>query len=113
MAEVTHEHEAGHEHGAKSHPDYRVIMLALIVVTAVELVLAEFVPRPAGTTLGGVVLAALIILSFAKIVLVAQYYMHLQSDSKWFTYIFLVPIPFMLLISVVLIIAGLLAASGA
>ncbi len=111
MAEVVQKQHI-EEHAEKSHPNYGVIMVALAVITAIEIVLAEFVRPNLGGGGAGIVLAALVVLSFAKIVLVAQYYMHLQSDSKWFTYIFLVPIPFMALISIILIVGGILATAG-
>ncbi|HOA24622.1 MAG TPA: cytochrome C oxidase subunit IV family protein [Aggregatilineales bacterium] len=75
-------------------PNYFLVFLALAALTLAE-VGVTFLNIPQ--------IPILAALASAKIVLVAMFYMHLKTDSKWFTYIFLVPIPF-----VVLIIASLL-----
>lgn len=75
-------------------PNYFLVFLALAALTLAE-VGVTFLNIPQ--------IPILAALASAKIVLVAMFYMHLKTDSKWFTYIFLVPIPF-----VVLIVASLL-----
>lgn len=79
---------------AHKRPNYLLIFAVLAALTLAE-VGVTFLPIPQVPILLG--------LAATKIVLVAMFYMHLKTDSKWFTYIFLVPIPF-----VVLIIASLL-----
>jgi len=91
--EHTEEKVQGHVEEHK-RPNYLLVFLALAALTLAE-VGVTFINIPQVP-----VLAAL---ASAKIVLVAMFYMHLKTDSKWFTYIFLVPIPF-----VVLIVASLL-----
>ncbi|MCC6904746.1 MAG: cytochrome C oxidase subunit IV family protein [Anaerolineae bacterium] len=91
--------QATHQYSGHSKRPYTRIFVALVAVTFVEMLLTlqqfiphEFLPIP------------LVILSFAKIALVAMYYMHLYGDNKLFTYMFLVPVPFVLLIMAALII---------
>jgi len=47
----------------------------------------------------------LVVLSLAKVVLVALYYMHLKFSSGLFSAIFAIPLPFVLLIMAALLVA--------
>jgi cytochrome c oxidase subunit 4 len=83
-AEETHE---------KKKPNYLLIFGVLAIITLIEVTVAANTPL------------VLVVLSLAKIVLVAMYYMHLKFETGWFTAIFLIPIPFVLMITVALIVA--------
>ena len=87
--------EAKHEH---KRPNYLIISGILFVVTVVEV----FVPQVLGEE---VALPALIFLMTLKVVLVAMYYMHLRSDSRWYTALILSPIPFVALIITALLVS--------
>ncbi len=80
--------EAGHK-----KPKYLLVFLVLAVITAIEVTVAARTP------------AALVVLSLAKVALVALYYMHLKFSSGLFSAIFAIPIPFVLLITVALLVA--------
>ena len=83
-----------------SKPNYVLVFVALAVLTIAE-VLLSMVGE------GGIVTVLLVLMSFAKIILVSMFYMHLRHDNKLYTYIFLIPIPFVLLIAAALLIAQL------
>ena len=83
--------------GVAHTPNYFNVFLALAVLTLLE-VGASFLPVPA------IRLPLLIALMVAKVALVAMYYMHLKFDSRWYTAIFLFPLPFVLLVIVALVI---------
>jgi cytochrome c oxidase subunit IV len=51
------------------------------------------------------VVPLLAFLMTTKVLLVAMYYMHLKNDRRVFTYIVLIPIPFVVLIVTALLIA--------
>lgn len=85
--------------GHHKKPNYLAIFGVLALVTLIEVTLASNIP------------ILLIILSISKIVLVAMYYMHLKFESGWFTAIFMVPMPFVILIIAVMLVA-LAPASG-
>ncbi|MGF1505387.1 MAG: cytochrome C oxidase subunit IV family protein [Anaerolineae bacterium] len=67
--------------------------MALALLTGVEIAIAEsgIIAPPASIIL-------LTVLSVAKLVLVAMYYMHLYGDNPILVAIFLIPVPFVLLI---------------
>lgn len=75
-------------------PNYLLIFVALAALTLAE-VGVTFLPIPQVPILLG--------LAAAKIVLVAMFYMHLKTDSRWYTYMFLVPIPFVVMILIAII----------
>lgn len=81
-------------HEGRERPNYLLVFLALAVLTVAE-VGVTMLPIPQ--------IPILAALAAAKIVLVAMFYMHLRTDSRWFTYIFLVPIPFVVMIFVSLL----------
>jgi len=85
---------------------YALVMLGLAIITLAEVGVAELMPETPGN------IFLLVVLSISKIVLVAQNYMHLQSDSKWFTYIFIIPIPFIFLITTILLLSGIILGRG-
>jgi hypothetical protein len=64
----------------------------LALLTAIEVGIT-YLPIPQGITI-----AALLAFMVFKVLLVALFYMHLRVDSKWFAYIFLIPLPFVVLI---------------
>ncbi|GAB4571371.1 MAG: hypothetical protein Kow0077_07940 [Anaerolineae bacterium] len=74
-------------------PNYLGVFLFLATITAIEVTVAVNIPL------------LLVALSFTKIVLVALYYMHLKFESGIFSAIFLTPIPFVVLITIALIVA--------
>lgn len=76
-------------------PNYLLVFLALAALTMAE-VGVTFLPIPQ--------IPILAALASAKIVLVAMFYMHLKTDSRWFTYIFLVPIPFVMMVIAALMV---------
>jgi cytochrome c oxidase subunit 4 len=80
---------------AKAHkkPNYLGIFLFLALVTLIEVTVAANTP------------VVLIALSFTKVILVALFYMHLKFESSVFSAIFLSPIPFVLMITVALVVA--------
>ena len=79
---------------ARRRRSYVLVFVGLALLTLAE-VGVTFLPIPQ--------VPLLAMLMAAKATLVAMFYMHLKMDSRWYTYLFLVPIPF-----VVLIIASLL-----
>ena len=80
----------------REKPNYLLVFVGLAVLTGIELGLSML-----HTTWTVPILVAM---SAAKVVLVAMFYMHLKTDSKWYAYLFLVPIPFVALIATGLII---------
>ncbi len=81
----------------EKRPNYLAVFLVLAVLTAVEVgvSLLPFQTVP-----------ILVALAATKVVLVAMFYMHLKTDSPWYTYIFLIPIPFVILIAAALLIGS-------
>lgn len=92
MEERLEEREEKHE--GISTRTYILVFLGLAVLTLLEVGAAQL---PFATV------PILLALASAKVLLVAMFYMHLKTDSRWYAYVFLVPIPF-----VVLIVASLL-----
>lgn len=78
-------------------PNYLLVFLALGALTMAE-VGVTMLPVPQ--------IPILAALASTKIVLVAMFYMHLKTDSRWFTYIFLVPIPFVVMVIAALLVYG-------
>lgn len=78
---------------------YVVVFAALAIMTAIEYELTQipgFDPR-----------VPLLIIMAGKVTLVASFYMHLRSDSRWFAAFFLVPIPFIALMFAALMLRTL------
>lgn len=94
-------HHAAEEHPAHKSPNYVMIFVWLIVITAAE-VGVGYIPHtvvPAGITY-----PILLIMALAKVVLVALYFMHLRYDNRWFLMIMLAAIPFVVLFILALIL---------
>lgn len=89
--EQTEEKRTVTEH---KRPNYLLIFAVLAALTLAE-VGVTFLPIPQVPILLG--------LAATKIVLVAMFYMHLKTDSRWYTYLFLVPIPFVVMILIAII----------
>lgn len=74
--------------GKEAHSNVRTyvyVFIALAIITAVELLLST-------TSLSRQTLTIIFIaLSLSKASLVAAFFMHLRSDSRLYTYIFLLP----------------------
>ena len=84
--------QADHEPPARKNPNYILVFIVLAVLTGIEIVIAQLpIPRA----------PILIPLAFIKASLVALYYMHLRSDQKLLSYIFL----FGVLVGIALIIS--------
>jgi caa(3)-type oxidase subunit IV len=73
-------------------PNYLLVFVGLALLTAIEVGIT-YMPIP-----HGIQTASLLAFMLFKVVLVALFYMHLRIDSKWFAYVFLIPLPFVLLI---------------
>ncbi len=76
--------------------NYVLVFIGLAGLTAIEIAVT-FLPIPVAP-----ILAALAI---GKIVLVAMYYMHLKTDSQYFTWTILLPIPFVIMILMALLVS--------
>jgi cytochrome c oxidase subunit IV len=75
-------------------PNYGLVFLVLAVLTALE-VGVTYIP--------GIPRAPFLLsMAFIKVMLVILYFMHLKSDSKWFSLVFLVP--FLLIIPLLMVI---------
>ncbi len=81
--------DAGHKH----NPPYLLVFASLAVLTAMEVAVAEIPKLPHAPLL----LAMMVV----KVALVLLYFMHLKYDSKWFSFIFLVP--FVLIVPFVIV----------
>lgn len=98
---MTHHNEAENlqtenTHKARRRRLYRNVFLGLAALTLLEIGVS-FLPIPTAPFLAA--------LAVGKIVLVAMFYMHLKTDSRWFMYAILIPIPFVVLILVALVVA--------
>lgn len=77
-------------HPAHKTPNYVLIFVWLIVITALEVGIG-YIPH---TVLPiTITYPVLMIMAVAKILLVALYYMHLRYDSRWFLLFMLVAMP--------------------
>jgi cytochrome c oxidase subunit 4 len=80
-------------------PNYLFIFIALAVLTLIE-TLVSYVQQEA------IKFPTLVVLSVVKVVLVLLYFMHLKSDSKIYTYLFIggcvLAIPLILVMMVVM-----------
>jgi caa(3)-type oxidase subunit IV len=80
---------------------YVGVFFLLAVITVVEILLAS----PRFGLFGGVPTGVFLILSLSKASLVAAFYMHLRSDVKLFTLIFLLPVALLLLFTYLMVIS--------
>ncbi len=87
MANV--ERSAGHEsHEGHGHPGvmtYVVVGIALAILTALEVAVIYIPP------LAPAVIPILLVLTTAKFALVVMFYMHLKTDDRIFTWVFVAP----------------------
>ena len=85
-----------------NHPNYLLIWGALIVLTVIELVVAQF-PHwmPSVPRITPITIILLIGLAFTKAALVALYFMHLRFERRTFVVIVTAP----LFLAVVLVLA--------
>jgi caa(3)-type oxidase subunit IV len=95
------------EQGAHRRPNYLIVFVILGVLTACEVAIPTFLPHriPAGAAEIPLVVPLLAFLMTAKVLLVAMYYMHLKNDRPVFTYIVLIPVPFVVLIVTALLMS--------
>ena len=78
-------HAAHDGHDSHAHPSTRTyvnIFGVLFVVTAAEVLASQLLPSMG---LASLVVSSLMIMALAKGALIMMYYMHLKSDSVWFT----------------------------
>ena len=82
---LSESHTAQDAHDSHAHPSTRTyinIFGVLFLVTAAEVVAAQALPS---IGLASLVVPSLLIMAIAKGALIMMYYMHLKSDSMWFT----------------------------
>jgi len=75
---MSSEHPSSERHAA---PRYGLVLIALVVLTAVEVGVSYLT--------GGLKIGLLLALAAAKAVLVVLYFMHLKFDTKLYTVLFL------------------------
>jgi caa(3)-type oxidase subunit IV len=91
-----HAQSAAEDH---KRPNYWLVFGILAALTITEIIIAQlpgFDPR-----------IPLFILMAAKVALVAMFFMHLRSDSRWFALFFLVPVPFIIIMVAALMVRTL------
>lgn len=100
---MTEEHAVAHSNEQAGHktPNYVMIFVWLIIITAAE-VGVGYIPHEIVPNL--VTFPVLMIMAFAKILLVVLYFMHLRYDSKWFTVFMLVAMPLSILFILALVL---------
>jgi caa(3)-type oxidase subunit IV len=94
MEQIRDTAEVGEE---QRRPNYLLVFLGLGLLTLAEVGVSY---------LSIIKLPILLALASAKVALVAMFYMHLKTDSKWYTYLFIVPLPFVILIVASLLVGG-------
>lgn len=95
------------EHQHPTAGTYVQVAVVLFVLTALEVLAYEMAHRPTmplHELLSGTLVPVLIVLSAAKFALVAMFYMHLKSDGKLLTSLFVFPIIVATVIIVMLIL---------
>ena len=90
-----------HEHNHPEPLTYFKVAMALVVLTALEVVVFYF------EWLGYAIIPVMAILSVGKFAIVVMYYMHLKFDEKLLTYVFMAG-----LILAVVVIMWLMALFG-
>lgn len=94
---------ADHEHSHPTAATYVRIAVVLFILTALEVYAYELAHHESGALaelVKGIFVPALIVLSAAKFILVGAYYMHLKTDDRLLSWVFL----FSLLIATVVIV---------
>lgn len=89
------------EHHEHKTPNYILIFVWLIIITAAEVGVGYI---PAAIIPNLVTFPVLMIMALAKILLVVLYFMHLRYDSKWFTMFMLVAMPLSILFILALVL---------
>lgn len=97
---VTHSNEQA-AHSAHKTPNYVMIFIWLIIITAAE-VGVGYIPPTVMPNL--VTYPVLMFMALVKILLVMLYFMHLRYDSKWFTMFMLVAMPLSILFILALVL---------
>lgn len=98
---------AAAEHHHPGTGTYVQIAVVLFILTALEVLAYEMAHRPTmplHELMAGTLVPVLIVLSAAKFALVAMFYMHLKSDGKLLTSLFVFPIIIATSIIVILIL---------
>ena len=101
MDHIIHAHlsDLGGSMETEKRPNYLYIFIALAVFTLIE-TLVSYVQQEA------IKISTLVILSVIKVLLVLLYFMHLKTDSKVYSYLFIagcvLSIPLILVIMVVM-----------
>ena len=90
-----------HEHNHPEPITYFKVAMALVILTALEVVVFYF------EWLGYAIIPVMAVLSIAKFGIVVMYYMHLKFDEKLLTYVFMAG-----LILAVVVIMWLMALFG-
>ena len=87
----------------KTHSNliYTIIFIVLAVITGVEI----FLSSPTVEISKGLRDTFFILFSLGKASLVAAFFMHLRSDSKFYTYIFLGPVIMLIIFAYVMVIS--------
>jgi caa(3)-type oxidase subunit IV len=78
---------------------YTGVFVALVVITAVEVFLSVWEGAPFNMA------GPLAALSMAKVILVVMYFMHLRYDHPWYSWTFIVSLPFAGIVLLVLALA--------
>jgi cytochrome c oxidase subunit 4 len=86
------------EHAHQAGPRTYLVIGAFLVLLTVMEVAVFYIPA-----LAGVLVPVLILLAIAKFALVAMYYMHLRFDHRWFSYLFVGPLVFAVIVVVSLL----------
>lgn len=90
--------DGSHEHAHPGIGTYLVIALILTVITALEVAIFYI------EALSGVILPLLLTLSTGKFVLVVMFYMHLKTDSRIFTNVFMAPMALAVFLVIALVV---------
>jgi cytochrome c oxidase subunit IV len=89
---TTHSNDTTSAQHAHPRPNYLLVFVGLALLTAIEVGITYLgIPQ-------AILTASLLGFMVFKVILVALFYMHLRVDSKWFAYVFLIPLPFVVLI---------------
>jgi cytochrome c oxidase subunit IV len=81
-----HAHIEGHTGEKHEHPNYMRVFWGLVILTAIEVFVAQ------AMTHGALLIVILVGLALVKAALVAQYFMHLKYDIKLLSVIGYIPI---------------------
>lgn len=79
---------------------YALIFLALAAITLVELLLSS----PNVVVARNLLNPLFVFFSLGKVALVAAFYMHLRSDNRFYTFIFLLPVVLLIVFALMVII---------